>query len=207
MLGGALKMLAGQLAQTVCGLEILRRLEWEVECHPAGVVGLDFVFKTFLGKHWFRVNIDAEKDKPFIYSPIYPYPILKKLKVVESETVEEAAAWLLSDVCSFYLLLALRDFLTPVYGYAPFSVPPNCYGKGVEFYLVVDELAIVTTHIFRQPGLGLGTTIVQAPKSLNPEGFHASVTFNKGSETVLELNDTYPVVVRTLERALALRSL
>jgi hypothetical protein len=45
-----LKMLAEQLAQTVCGLEILRRLDWEVECRPAGVVGLDFVFKTFLGK-------------------------------------------------------------------------------------------------------------------------------------------------------------
>jgi hypothetical protein len=125
-------MLAEQLAQTVCGLEILRRLDWEVECRPAGVVGLDFVFKTFLGK----LPKIPKKINLFIFSPRYPYPTVEKVESVEIGTAKEAAAWLLSDVCSFYLLLALREALTPILGYVPFRVPPTYYGKGVEFFLL-----------------------------------------------------------------------
>lgn len=130
---------------------------------------------------------------------------MEKVESVEIGTAKEAAAWLLSDVCSFYLLLALREALTPILGYVPFRVPPTYYGKGVEFFLVVSEIAIVTTHIFRKPEGGIVT--VQVPLSLSPEGFYTAVTFNKGSEMVLGLNDTYPAVVRSLEQVIALSKL
>jgi hypothetical protein len=191
-------MLEEQLVQTVCGLEILRRLDWKVEYQPAEGVGLEFVFKTFLCYFWLKVNIDAEKDKPFTLSLHYPYPSL------ETGAVKEAAAWLLSDICSLYLLVALREALMPIYGYPPLPIP-SPYDSNMGFQLVANELAIMAAYTFRKPETGI--VVVQVPKSLNPDGFYAAVTFNKGNETVLELNDTYPAIVRSLECAIALNLL
>jgi hypothetical protein len=105
-------------------------------------------------------------------------------------------------------LLLLQRVLEPILGRKPFSVPINPYGKGNEIYLVADEIAIVTTHIIKRPDYSeSGIVTVQVPQSLNPDGFYAALAYNKGSEMLIGLNDTYPVVVHSLEQVIALSNL
>jgi hypothetical protein len=48
---------------------------------------------------------------------------------------------------------------------------------------------------------------VQVPQSLNPDGFYAALAYNKGGEMLIGLNDTYPAVVQSLERVIALSNI
>jgi hypothetical protein len=195
-------MLAEQLFQTIQNLEILHNLGWEVERVSRDKDALKISLKTGTGKWWFRVDIDPKKDKPFCYF------FSHTSTPIETETEEEVAAWLLSDFCTFYALLLLQRVLEPILGRKPFGVPINPYGKGNEIYLVADEIAIVTTHIIKRPDYSeSGIVTVQVPLSLNPDGFYAALAYNKGSEMLIGLNDTYPVVVHSLERVIALSNL
>jgi hypothetical protein len=190
--------------QTLCDLEILRRLRWEVDWQILEHGKVSLFFKTFMGSFYFRLDIEAEKDKPYIYRPNYPYP-----EIIKAQTAQEATAWLLSDVCSFYLLLVLQRALDLILGSNSdlFAVPPY-YPKGVDFHLIVDKTAIVAAHIFKKSNYSVsGSIITQVPLSLHPDGFYAAVSFNHGDEMVLDLNDTYPSVVRNLEQVIALSQL
>jgi hypothetical protein len=188
-----------KLFQTIKDLEILSRLGWEVERVSRDKDALKIAIKTFTGKFWFRIDINPKKDKPFrlFFSHMSKY--------IEAQTEKEIAAWLFSDFCTFYALLLLQRVLEPILGRKPFGVPPSPYNKGNDFHLVADEIAIVTTHIFKRPDYSeSGIVTVQVPLSLSPDGFYAAIAFNKGSEMVIGLNDTYPAVVRSLERIIAL---
>jgi len=195
-------MLAEQLFQTIQNLEILRELGWEVKRTSRDEDALKISFKTRTGKRWFRIDISPQKDKPFRYF------FSHISKPIETETAEEVAAWLLSDFCTFYALLLLQQVLEPILGRKPFVVPVNPYAEGTEFYLVADKIVIVTTHIFKRPHYNEnGIVTVQVPQSLHPNGFYAALAYNKKGETVIELNETYPTVIHTLERILALSAL
>jgi hypothetical protein len=195
-------MLVEELFQTIKDLEILSRLGWEVERVSRDKDALKIAFKTFTGKFWFRIDINPTKDKPFKLF------FTHTSKYVETQTKKEVAAWLLSDFCTFYVLLLSQRVLEKILGRKPFCVPLNPYTKNNEFYLVADSDAIVTTYIIKRPDYNEGGVVtVQVPLSLKPEGFYAAITFNKGSETILRLNDTYLAVVRSLECAIALSEL
>ena len=196
-------MLAEQLFQTLQNLEILRQLVWEVELISSTENYLEFWLKTGAERWWFRIDTYPQKDKPFRYY------FSQTSKWMEIETEREALAWFLSDFCTFYVLLLLVRVLERLLGYTPFAVPPNTYyDKDNEFYLTANEIAIVTTHIIKRPDYNEnGIVTVQVPQSLRPNGFYAALAYNKGSEMVIGLNDTYPAVVHSLERILALSSL
>jgi hypothetical protein len=195
-------MLAEQLFQTIQNLEILRQLSWEIERVSVSKDALKISLKTRTGKWWFRIDIDPQKDKPFRYF------FSHTSTPIEIETEREAAAWLLSDFCTFYALLLLQQVLEPILGRKPFSVPINPYAKDNEIYLVADKITIVTTHIIKRPYYDEnGIVTVQVPQSLNPDGFYAALAYNKGSEMLIGLNDTYPAVVHSLERVIALSNL
>jgi len=195
-------MLAEQLFQTIQNLEILHKLGWVVELNSRDKGALKVLLKTRTGKWWFRIDINPQKDKPFRYF------FSHTSKWIETETEKEVAAWLLSDFCTFYILLLLQRVLEPILSRRPLGVPINPYAEGNEFYLTANEIAIVTTHIIKRPDYNEnGIVRVQVPQSLNPKGFYAALTYNKGGERVIELNDTYPTVVHTLERILALSAL
>ena len=195
-------MLAEQLFQTIQNLEILHNLGWKVERNSSDEDTLKISLKTGTGKWWFRIDINPQKDKPFRYF------FSHISKPIETETAKEVAAWLLSDFCTFYVLLLLEQVLEPILGRKSFGVPINPYTKDNEIYLVANKIAIVTTHIIKQPYYNEnGIVTVQVPQSLHPNGFYAALAYNKGSEMVIGLNDTYPAVVHSLERILALSSL
>ena len=195
-------MLAEQLFQTIQNLEILHNLGWVVERNSYDKDALKISLKTRTGKWWFRIDIRPQEDKPFRYF------FSHISKPIEIETEKEVAAWLLSDFCTFYALLLLQRVLEPILGRKPFVVPINPYAEGNEIYLVADKIAIVTTHIIKRPYYNeSGIITVQVPQSLHPNGFYAALAYNKGSEMVIGLNDTYPAVVHSLERILALSSL
>jgi hypothetical protein len=194
-------MLAERLFQFLKDLEILRQLEWEVERASSDSDALRVAFNTFLGKFWFRVDIEPEKDKMFCY---FFSSMSEPIKV---RTEREVAAWLLSDLCTFYLLLVLQKFLKNVLGHMPFGLSANPINKDNKLYVVADEIAIVTSRILRRPNDESGVVVVQVPFSLDPQGFYAAVTIKQGSETVLELRDTYTAIVRSLECAIALNLL
>jgi hypothetical protein len=101
-------MLTEQLFQTIQNLEILRRLGWEVERSSPDKDALKILLKTATGKWWFRIDIDPQKDKPFRYF------FSHISQPIESKTEREAAAWLLSDFCTFYALLLLQRVLEPI---------------------------------------------------------------------------------------------
>jgi hypothetical protein len=196
-------MLAEQLFQTLQNLEILRRLDWEVGKTHYYRNTLELWLKTRISKQWFRINIDPQKDKPFRYFHS------QMSKLIEAETEKEIAVWLLSDFCTFYVLLLLRWVLEPLLGHTPFNVLPNkTYDKGSEFYLVADKIAVVTTHIIRQPDYNEnGVIVVQVPQNLNPDWFYAALAYHKEGEMLIGLNDNYPTIVHILERMLALSAL
>lgn len=196
-------MLSQQLFQTLQNLEILRQLDWEVGLVSSTKDYLQFWLKTRTGKWWFRIDTYPQKDKPFRYF------FSQTSKWMEIETEIEALAWLLSDFCTFYVLLLLERVLERLLGYTPFAVPPNTYyNKDNKFYLTADKIAIVTTHIIKRPDYKEnGIVTVQVPQSLNPKGFYAALAYNKEGEMVIGLNDTYPTVVHSLEQILALSSL
>jgi hypothetical protein len=201
-LGGALKMLAERLFQFLKDLEVLHQLEWEVERVSSDSDALRVAFNTFFGKFWFRVDIDPQKDKPFRYF------FSHTSQPIEAQTKEEVAAWLLADFTTFYALLLLQQVLKPMLGRKPFVVPINTYIKDNQFYLVANEIAIVTTYIIKRPQYNEnGIVTVQVPQSLLPEGFYAALAYNKEGEMLIRLNNTYPTVVHALERMLALSAL
>jgi len=170
-------MLAEQLFQTIKDLEILHNLGWRAELVSIERNALKFSLKTAVGKIWFRIDIYPQKDKPFRYF------FSHMSQPVEVQTKEEVAAWLLSDFATFYVLLLLQQVLEPILGHKPFNVPPNPYSKGNDFRLVVDEIAIVTTHIFKRPDYNEnGIVTVQVPQNLNPDGFYAALAYNKEGE-------------------------
>jgi hypothetical protein len=193
-------MLAERLLQFLEDLEILRQLEWEVECVSSDSDALRVAFNTFLGKFWFRVDIEPEKE-------MFCYFFSSMLEPIKVQTEREVTAWLLSDFCTFYLLLVLQKFLKNVLGRMPFGLSGHPVNKDNKLYVVVDKIAIVTSHILRRPNDESGIVIVQVPFSLDPQGFYAAVTIKQLSETVLELKDTYPAIVRGLECAIALNLL
>jgi len=196
-------MLSQQLFQTLKDLEILRQLGWEVKLISSTEDYLEFWLKTRTGRWWFRIDTYPQKDKPFRYY------FSQTSKWMEIETERKALAWLLSDFCTYYVLLLLVRVLEHLLGYIPFAVPPDTYyDKDNEFYLTADKIAIVTTHIIRRPDYSEnGIVTVQVPQSLHPNGFYAALAYNKGGEMVIGLNDTYPAVVHSLERILALSAL
>jgi hypothetical protein len=196
-------MLSQQLFQTLQGLEILRQLDWEVELFSSTEDYLEFWLKTRTEKWWCRIDTYPQKDKPFRYY------FSQTSKWIETETEREIMAWFLSDFCTSYVLLLLERVLERMLGYTPFAVPPNTYyDKDNKFYLTADKIAIITTHIIRRPDYNeSGMVTVQVPQSLRPEGFYAALAYNKEGGMLIGLNDTYPTVVHTLERMLALSAL
>jgi hypothetical protein len=193
-------MLAERLFQSLKDLEILRQLEWEVECVSSDNDALRIAFNTCLGKFWFRVDIEPEKEMFCYFFSSMPEPI-------KVRTEREVAAWLLSDFCTLYLLLVLQKFLKDVLGRMPFGLSANPVNKDNKLHVVADKIAIVTSRILRRPNDESGIVVVQVPFSLDPQGFYAAVTIKQGSETILELKDTYPAIVRSLECAIALNLL
>ena len=190
-------MLAERLFQFLKDLEILRQLEWEVEIVSCDRDALRVAFNTFFGKFWFRIDIEPEKE-------VFCYFFSSMTEPIKVRTEREVVAWLLSDFCTFYLLLALQKFLWKVIGRIPFGLSGNPINKDEKLHVVADEIAIVTSRILKRPNDESGIVVVQVPFSLDPQGFYAAVTIKEGSETVLELDDTYPAIVRGLECAVAL---
>jgi len=195
-------MLAEHLIQTIKGLEILHNLGWEANLVSIKRDALTFSLKTTMGKWWFRIDIESQKDKPFRYF------FSHTSKPIEAQTEEEIAAWFLADFATFYALLLLQRVLEPLLRRKPFAVPINLYTRDSQFYLVVNEIAIVTTYIIKKPQYNeIGVVTVQLPKNLNPDGFYAALVYNKNDEMIIALDDTYPAVVHDLERILALSAL
>jgi hypothetical protein len=195
-------MLAEHLFQTIKDSEILHNLGWEARLVSAERNALKFSIKTMRGKWWFRIDINPQKDKPFRYF------FSHISQPIEAQTNEEVAAWLLTDFTTFYALLLLQQVLELMLGRKPFVVPINTYIKENQFYLVANEIAIVTTYIIKRPKYNeTGIVTVQLPKRLNPDGFYAALAYNKEGEMLIELKDNYPIVVRILERMLALSAL
>ena len=195
-------MLAELLFQTIKDSEILHYLGWEARLVSAERNALTLSIETMRGKWWFRIDIDPQKDKPFRYF------FSHISQPIEAQTKEEVAAWLLADFTTFYALLLLQRVLELMLGRKPFVVPINTYIKDNQFYLVANEIAIVTNYIIKRPQYNeTGIITVQLPKRLNPDGLYAALAYNKEGEKLIELKDNYPTVVHTLERMLALSAL
>ncbi len=144
------------------------------------------------------IYFHPDSEKPFFYSPLVALlgAHLRRDGWFH-KTAAEAIAFLLADALHDHLCRLVEKALWEFY---QLSIRPRSH-----IAVIVDDTAIVVNETAASPR-GRTTITMQVPFSLHPDGFFAAVSahLEKDPEPALTISDKYPLVVKLLERALAI---
>jgi hypothetical protein len=144
------------------------------------------------------VYFHPDLEKPYSYSPLVAL-LGGRLRGDGwfHKTAAEAIAFVLADALHDHLCRLVEKALWEFY---QLSIRPRSH-----IAVIVDATAIVVNETAASTR-GRATMTMQVPLSLHPDGFFAAVSayLEKDSEPALTISDKYPLVVKLLERALAI---
>jgi hypothetical protein len=184
------------------GAGVLEQLGWKWElsliAEEISPIPLRFTLQSPMTYLCATVYFHPELEKPFFYSPLVA--LLGGRLRREGwfhKTAEEAIAFLLADALHDHLCRLVERALWEFYR---LNIRPTSH-----IVVIADDTAIVVNETAASLR-GRATITMQVPFSLRPDGFFAAVSAHLGKdpEPALTISDKYPLVVKSLERALAI---
>jgi hypothetical protein len=190
------------MVNLIKGAGVLDQLGWKWELSLISEeilpIPLRFTLQSPMTYLCVTVYFHPDLERPFFYSPLVA---LLGGRLREDGWFHRTAA----EVIAFVLADALHDHLCrlvekALWEFYQLSIRPRSH-----ITVIVDATAIVVNETAASPR-GRATITMQVPFSLHPDGFFAAVSTHLGKdpEPALTISDKYPLVVKLLERALAI---
>jgi hypothetical protein len=190
------------MVKLIDGAGVLKELGWKWELSLIGdeilPIPLRFTLQSPLTYLSATVYFQPDLEKPFFYSPLVALlSAYLKRDGWFHKTAAEAIAFLLADALHDHLCRLVERALWEFY---QLSIRPTNH-----IAVIADDTAIVVNETAASLR-GRAAITTQVPFSLHPDGFFAAVSayLGKDPEPALIISDKYPIVVKSLERALAI---
>jgi hypothetical protein len=190
------------MVNLIKGAGVLDQLGWKWELSLISEeilpIPLRFTLQSPMTYLCVTVYFHPDLEKPYSYSPLVAL-LGARLRGDGwfHKTAAEAIAFLLADALHDHLCRLVEKALWEFY---QLSIRPRSH-----IAVIVDDTAIVVNETAASTR-GRATITMQVPFSLHPDGFFAAVSAHLGKdpEPALTISDKYPLVVKLLERALAI---